>query len=68
LLPESLALVNTVLLVSSKSRIEARLENIVKVIVKVIRKGIYYNGIRVGSNGKKRGETFPAPMQRLKCL
>jgi hypothetical protein len=40
LLPESLALVNTVLLVSSKSRIEARLENIVKVIVKVIRKGI----------------------------
>jgi hypothetical protein len=40
LLPESLALVNTSALVSSKRRTQARHGNIVKVIVKFIRKGI----------------------------
>jgi hypothetical protein len=43
LLGESLALLNTSVLVSSKRRIRARYENVVKVIVKFIRKGIYYN-------------------------
>jgi hypothetical protein len=37
---KNLALVNTLVLTSSKRRIQARWENVVKVIIKFIRKGI----------------------------
>jgi hypothetical protein len=49
---ESLALLNTWVLASSKRRIQARYENVVK--VKFIRKGISYNRIKVGGNEKRR--------------
>jgi hypothetical protein len=37
---------------------------VVKIIVKFIRKELWYNRIKVGRNGKMR-EPFPAPMQEM---
>jgi hypothetical protein len=40
MLPENLELINTMVFASVKRRIQVRHENVVKVIVKYIRKGI----------------------------
>jgi hypothetical protein len=60
MLLENLALVNTSVFASSKRGTQARHKNVVKMVVKFIRKGIQYNMVKVGRNGKK-GVTFSIP-------
>jgi hypothetical protein len=48
----------------SKKKIQVRLEKVVKVIVKLLRKKIYYNRIKVGRNRDKRERW----RQRLKMV
>jgi hypothetical protein len=64
MLAQSLALVSISVLASNKRRIQARHENIVKSIAKLIRKKVYYNRVNVERNLRGKGEIFPAPQAR----
>jgi hypothetical protein len=64
MLLKSIELIYTSVLASSERRIQTRCENTVKMVVKLIRKGILHNRVKVRRNGRKWRNTSLSPCRK----